>query len=347
MQENDLLEKIDIVNAKNVPFAFWSLPGSTEWEGIAQLSNTRYFLDNNLEEGFLVAPFLTDGRFELIKPNIHFTKDSKIPSELESMTDHHDIVKNDPFIVSHEAYISQCGLLIRELNKDYIDKVVLSRVLKKETKEKASIIFDKMRLAYPDAMVFIYRSKGQLWIGASPETYIVNKGDEITTMALAGTKAVNSKIAWTKKERDEQHYVEEYIEELLRDEGITFTKTGPETVSAGPILHLQSKYKGNLGTSKLLPLLNKLHPTPAVCGIPREKARKMILEIEKHDRMDYTGFLGPLNKKNVQLFVNLRSGMIQGKNLYLFIGGGITKDSIAEEEWKETELKAQTLLSIL
>ena len=69
---------------------------------------------------------------------------------------------------------------------------------------------------------------------------------------------------------------------------------------------------------------------------------------EKHSREFYTGFLGPVGIEDlIQLFVNLRCMKVGSKGLILFIGGGITHDSVAEEEWEETEIKADTLLSVL
>jgi isochorismate synthase len=92
-------------------------------------------------------------------------------------------------------------------------------------------------------------------------------------------------------------------------------------------------------------LLIKLHPTPAVCGIPKENAKEMIREFEKHRRGDYTGYFGPVKTGDVSLFVNLRSAFVNNNKMFLFIGGGITADSKPEKEWDETELKAKTLLN--
>jgi isochorismate synthase len=73
-----------------------------------------------------------------------------------------------------------------------------------------------------------------------------------------------------------------------------------------------------------------------------------IRSTEKHDRGYYTGFLGPVGLGDlIQLYVNLRCLQVFDDRLVLYIGGGITHDSIPEEEWEETEIKAETLLSVL
>ena len=100
-------------------------------------------------------------------------------------------------------------------------------------------------------------------------------------------------------------------------------------------------------------IVRLLHPTPAVCGFPKEEAKVFILENEQYDRRYYTGFLGELNQSDVNgvlnsdLFVNLRSMEIEGSNANIYIGCGITKDSIPEKEWEESVNKSQTMKRVL
>ena len=79
-------------------------------------------------------------------------------------------------------------------------------------------------------------------------------------------------------------------------------------------------------------IIKTLHPTPAVCGLPRNLAKDFILQNEDYHRSYYTGFLGELNFKNQQssLFVNLRCMEISGETASIYVGGGITKESIPE-----------------
>ena len=104
----------------------------------------------------------------------------------------------------------------------------------------------------------------------------------------------------------------------------------------------------------LAQLLNKLHPTPAVCGLPKETAKNFILEHEGYDRSFYTGFLGEINlnsggekSANTHLFVNLRCMELFEDKAVLFVGGGITNDSNNEKEWEETVAKSSTMKAIL
>ena len=102
-----------------------------------------------------------------------------------------------------------------------------------------------------------------------------------------------------------------------------------------------------------------MHPTPAVCGLPKDQAKAFIVENEKYDRGFYTGYLGELNSSfgtdsgSSDLFVNLRCMQIdldKNKNntpVYLYMGCGITKDSIPEKEWSESSNKSTTMKKVL
>jgi isochorismate synthase len=106
-------------------------------------------------------------------------------------------------------------------------------------------------------------------------------------------------------------------------------------------------------------VINLLHPTPAVCGLPKEKSKAFILENENYDRSFYTGFLGELNSSfatdsvSSNLFVNLRCMQIEVASkltmtkAYLYMGCGITKDSIPEKEWTESVNKSMTMKKVL
>nr|MBX2840287.1 chorismate-binding protein [Flammeovirgaceae bacterium] len=95
-------------------------------------------------------------------------------------------------------------------------------------------------------------------------------------------------------------------------------------------------------------MLKLLHPTSAVCGMPKEKSLAFILENEDYDRELYSGYFGPVNIQNkTNIFVNLRCLQISKEEIVLYAGAGITEDSNPEKEWKETEIKMDILLNFL
>ena len=114
-------------------------------------------------------------------------------------------------------------------------------------------------------------------------------------MSLAGTQPYANKenIVWGNKEIEEQQLVTDFIENKIKDIAKNILIEKAKTVKAGSLLHLKSKVNGELcKSSSFISLIKALHPTPAVCGLPREKAKAFILQNENYTRSFYTGFLG-------------------------------------------------------
>lgn len=253
-----------------------------------------------------------------------------------------------------DQYLNAALPTIAALKDQQMEKVVLSKI-KKLTRDGRDLydIFVELKEMYPTAFVFIYNVPGEgLWCGATPELLITSDEDHLaTTMALAGTQQDQglplNQVKWGDKEIHEQRVIEEYVEQRLGDREIAFSKDGPHTVKAGQVLHLCSIFRMTDIDDPML-IANILHPGPAICGRPQEKAMEWILDHEDHDRAHYCGFIGPWNINGVKsLYINLRSMRIYNDAYILYLGGGLTKDSDAEAEWQETELKAQTLLSVI
>ena len=143
-----------------------------------------------------------------------------------------------------------------------------------------------------------------------------------------------------------------------------------ETIRAGNLWHLKTRLISRIDSkSKLKSIIEALHPTPAVCGFPKKKAKAFILNNEGYNREFYTGFLGELNlklsktrntnRRNVEnsaynviktqsnFYVNLRCMQIIQNKAKIYVGGGITKGSVGEKEWEETQNKAKTIGNIL
>jgi len=190
------------------------------------------------------------------------------------------------------------------------------------------------------------------WCGASPELLLNSENNILNTVALAGTQKYNevnvSGFKWSNKDIEEQSFVCDYIEKEIRKAGFSFFKSEPVTVRAGEVVHIKTRYSIEGKKENFWDLVGMLHPTPAVCGTPMDKALNLIEEVETHDRSYYTGFLGPIDIQcERKLFVNLRCAKFSEGSLSLYVGGGITAQSLPEKEWEETELKADTLIKLL
>ncbi|MFT7612107.1 MAG: isochorismate synthase [Parvicellaceae bacterium] len=249
--------------------------------------------------------------------------------------------------LSKDDYIKLCQSYIDEFDNK-LTKIILSRVHTKPGIISPTKLFDALRHSYPDAFVYLLNDPSLgTWIGATPETFLKRNSTHYSTMALAGTQLKNSRYEWATKEKAEQQLVSDYILSELTSLDIKPKLSGPFTKEAGNIAHLCTEF--NFETSgKCADIVNRLHPTPAVCGIPTKTALDIIIKNEPHDRELYCGFLGPINFNDTdELFVNLRCLKMDEEQVHLFIGGGITSDSTPENEWNETKAKAETILGII
>ena len=257
---------------------------------------------------------------------------------------------------------------ISEIESGIFQKVVLSRTKQIVLPADFDVIsiFDKLCETYNSAFISAVSIPhlGVVWMGASPETLVSQDSAGIfRTMALAGTQSAYdsdgnlikpSDALWRQKEIEEQSFVTRYIINCLKKIRVReFEEEGPKTVIAGNLMHLRTDIIIDtvaINFSQLATvMLDLLHPTSAVCGMPKVPATEFILKNEGYERDFFSGFLGPVNIQSSEgqieshIFVNLRTMKIEKNIATLYAGCGITADSDAEKEWNETEMKTQTL----
>lgn len=228
-------------------------------------------------------------------------------------------------------------------------KLVLSRVNSKPLENmKALDLFERLCNAYPDAFVYYFNdlTLGE-WIGASPEILLRQIKDQYFLMSLAGTRPSSEVSEWNKKEIVEQRIVTDYLEDILQKMRLNYECIGPYNHVAGPVTHLRTDITFESTRNITKDLITRMHPTPAVCGIPPNLAQESIKALEKHDRELYTGVIGYVSQEQTHCYVNLRCAQIIEGELHAYAGAGITADSNPEAEWIETENKSNTLISLL
>ncbi len=359
---------------KNLPFVVFRNPNETVVKCYLQKDAVVYKTTGFTESGFVFVPF--DGDAVIMpseKCDILTIINVDLNADIES--------KNSTVLLSNEddklSHIQLVKKGIDAIQTDAFQKLVLSR------KEAVSIeslnaikIFQKLVSAYDNAFVYCwFHPEIGLWLGATPETLVSIDGKRLTTMSLAGTQKYSGTldVVWTQKELREQQLVTDFILNQLKLSNLAIQASNfkPETVKAGNVVHLRTSISAivNDADFNFKQLLYHLHPTPAVCGLPKQAAKQFILDNEHYDREFYTGFLGELNiKKSVlrntnsrnvennaytsvktvsNIFVNLRCMQIKDQTAWLYIGGGITKDSNPEAEWEETVQKALVMKKVL
>ena len=259
-----------------------------------------------------------------------------------------------PYIATQAEYLHQAERLIGEMRDGHLRKIVLSRVTKQPlATADLPTVFESLCKKYPGAFVYLLNDgNNQCWIGASPELLIDYQGGKARTVSLAGTQKLDipylSSLEWGSKESEEQDMVSEFIKQHLLGfpvENLQISE--PETHIAGHLAHLITSFTWESSFNEAIKLKDLLHPTPAICGLPRNAAFQRIKETELHQRNYYTGYLGLLDESaRIKLFVNLRCMQIIDNEAYIYVGGGLTASSSSLAEWEETQTKAQTLLSV-
>lgn len=188
-------------------------------------------------------------------------------------------------------------------------------------------------------------------MGATPELLLRDTSDGYETMALAGTQPVRDSVSeavWSSKEIAEQKYLVDFINATLDGSGTSYAQGETRTVDTGSVMHICTDFRIDRADVSMIDLAKSLHPGPAISGYPVTTAREIIPTIEKHDRLDYCGYFGPMGiEGRKELYINLRSMQVCCDGYRLYVGGGLTGDSDAMAEWRETELKARTLMNYL
>lgn len=344
-----ILDKAKNHLAQNLPFVLYKKPKDTNSIGLFQKNDTLFSVTDYTEKGFIFASF--DGTKTVLIPE----KESEIITTVFQKKE--IVIQEKERHLSDEAAQRQFENLVKKgiqaIENHEFKKVVLSR------KESLNLMdfdvitaFESLVQLYPTTFVYcFYHPKVGTWLGATPEQLVKANESEFKTIALAGTQkdTGSNEVVWLKKEQEEQQFVTDYIVEKLKNVASELLVSKPYSLKAGSIWHIKTDISGTLNSSSSLQqVIQLLHPTPAVCGFPKDKSKVFILENENYDRTFYTGFLGELNiGDKTDLFVNLRCMQIDKAQIHLFMGCGITKDSIPEKEWEESINKSMTMKKIL
>ncbi len=362
MEEISFIPVIDELIRQKRPFALYRLPGEKtsrflmQSEGDVRIISTLEAL--NEQKGFVVAPFRASAGCPvvLIQPDIFSLKDFDLSqvgevSCIEPVKVPHDVVMDDLHGSYWENYVRCFDVFIGALHKEQFAKLVLSRkqeMYRSDGFSPAAAFYNACERYIYSYVYLCYTPQTGLWLGSTPELILSGEQGAWHTVALAGTQSVqNGELPrqWDEKNRKEQAYVSSYIRDQLLSFDIHPQEEGPYPVFAGALSHLRTDFRFALpGNNDLGSLLQLLHPTPAVCGLPKEEAYRFILENEGYDRRYYSGFIGWLDPEGkTDLYVNLRCMSITHDTLSLYAGGGLLSSSTLDDEWQETEKKMLTM----
>ncbi|PWN70742.1 hypothetical protein C1631_011700 [Chryseobacterium phosphatilyticum] len=250
---------------------------------------------------------------------------------------------------TNEEYITNLQQVIDVIKENNLPKLVYSRrkIFTDFNNIDLKESFNNLCKSYPNAFRYLFNDGKNAWMGAFSE--VLGKFNKTThafeTMALAGTLPVSE--AWSEKEIEEQKPVTSYIQNILDNYTDQVFQSETYDHIAGNIKHLRTDFKTHIQPQDLDQLIQDLHPTPAVCGIPKDFCNDNIRKYEKFPREFYAGYIKVETEESILYFVNLRCARLYQDRIHIFVGGGITDLSNPEKEWIETELKSEAILKNL
>lgn len=339
-------------------YVFYRFPDADGYTFVSQQGRPEELVALDVSDSFsgiVIAPFspATDCPILLLRPDYSVT----LPVEGTEVAAPHRYTDDQE--ARRGAYARSFQACHQLLLEGTAQKIVLSRRLQLdnqgETNWSPTALFHEACRRYPHNYITLWWTRRTgCWLIATPETILRQAAEgKWQTMALAGTMKWEEyqrypEEAWTEKNKEEQAYVSDYIRQRLQpftqqlEISDTYTKQSAEIVHLCTDFVLEPQPGVTLGQ-----LLQQLHPTPAVGGVPQEKALQTIERFEDSPRRYYGGFSGPVNwNGESQLYVSLRCMQIGPRQALLYAGGGLLKDSNEEEEWKETQRKMNTMLHL-
>lgn len=258
------------------------------------------------------------------------------------------------YALSYDRWSTCVQIALSQIASGLLHKVVLAQ---RKTLEFANnldpfLIMAMLKERVPSAYHFCWSdAPHRAFLGASPERLYAREGRLLKTEAQAGTRprgltvsedfTLRQELENSDKDRREHDWVQRELQSALLQlcEGEVLI-TEREVVQLPNVQHLRSSLSGTLKLGVTdSDILSLLHPTPAVCGVPRQAARETILSLEPFDRSFYTGAVGFQSEARAEFAVGIRSAFVDGNQLHLMAGAGIVAGSNALDEWNEIENK--------
>jgi len=249
-----------------------------------------------------------------------------------------------------EKFIDAVDKAIKEIETGRIEKVVLAKdlVLPISSEPDLGVPLKRLHERYPDCWTY---KIGNVF-GASPELLLKAEDGRVSARVLAGTaargtdpdvdKAIADGLSHSLKNKHEHLYAVQSLVNELKPfcESVEFDQE-PFSLALPDMWHLATDVRGVLKPQfSLLDVIQKLHPTAAVAGTPRDLAIEMIRELEPFDRGGYAGPVGWLSSNGSgEIAIALRGGIIEKNQIRALAGCGIVSESTPQAELEETELK--------
>ena len=266
------------------------------------------------------------------------------------------------FLPDRKRWLETCGQILECFEEGLMGKIILARQTLLEFEEIFPPLLFLLNFPYPESSVFRYHfepEKNTAFFSFTPERLYRRNGDELLTEALAGTCSMQTidkgngdackKLLNSEKDIREHKFVKDTIAKEL--EPICSSIDMEEDVRAlqlNRLVHLYTQCRATLNPESRndTAVLNALHPTPAVGGVPRNKALEEIIHLEPFSRGWYAAPVGWISGSSAEFAVGIRSAVAWEKKLYLYSGAGLVRGSNPAAEWEEVDQKIADILAI-
>ncbi len=261
-----------------------------------------------------------------------------------------------------EGWMRAVPRALEAVGSGEVEKVVMARRLGVERRRGVEVGEALERLIESESRcsVFAIGVGGETFMGATPEPLVSLSGGRVECICHAGSAARGSTpeedrllgeaLLGDAKEQREHDFAARPVERALRElcDGLVWDST-PKLSKFKNVQHLSTVFRGiNREGRDILEFVEALHPTPAVAGVPTERAVELIRELEGMDRGWYSGPVGWMDHRGRGEFaIAIRSGLVTESRAYLYGGAGIVEGSDVEKEYAETELKMRGLRNAL
>lgn len=328
----------------------------------SQLTIPAYLLVYNNGNYYFTVNRYIDGNDqvqEIIAEIETFERKLHVPNDTPSFTEQSIVEKKE---IAPERWKNSVAKAVAEINAGRAQKIVLARELRLKLNRPANIgrLLAKLTETQPNSYIFAYEQGEDCFIGATPERLVQVEKEALLSTCLAGTaprgktaeedKLLAEHLLQDTKNRKEHEYVVQMIKSQI--EPFCDDIHIPDEPVIYPLRNLQHLFTPVTAMLKptvtVFDLIEALHPTPALGGVPKDEALAFIRKEELLDRGWYGAPIGWVDSQaNSEFAVAIRSGLVQGDEISLFAGCGVMGDSDPEMEYEETNVKFLPMLSIL
>lgn len=330
------------------------------WE---DFSNSDWFIPKILFLSTNNKHFLILNYFYENHPDIDSLQDDILSLLREATAAKKDfkVISNDINGDYYKKWMRTIDAALSDITIGKLNKIVLSRevIAKFSATPDLQFLIEKLKNRYPECYTFAFRSGDSIFFGASPEKLINVTKNHFESDALAGSikRGISSSedeelarsLLISKKNIAEQKAVVDFIVKAVSkfSDPVVYDKS-PRIKKLDNIQHLYTPISGKLKENvSMFEVIDALHPTPAVCGVPCKEAIEFINRNEDHHRGLYSGVIGWFNFNNEAEFaVGIRSALLKGNKLFAYSGCGIVDGSDAESEYEESVLKLKPILTL-